>query len=416
MVFDLANRRRRLRRAQSSGLALILLLAAVRAGADTVDDIVRNTVGFRIVSKGQPVGRGVGLFLGTYEGKALLLTPAHVVPDPEQIGKPDSTNSFQIRIAGALETYAYSRSAIKLTRTPIEDALRDDYLIVELPVGEAKRGSIANLTGLHLKRPDRNGPVVMFTETPQGGWASNRGTMEKISGGEVVTFEIKTQKILETGDSGSPIVGASSAVHGIYLEGGGTVGSGVYPAKELDSALQTIGRAKANPENLYGFSLAVVPTYQYSTKTQDLGGGTTHTDTQHGVYTSFELETFRLKRDPDADSATKFGLIAGYSGGKVHGLGQIDDAEYTIKWGIVAGGVNRVKNDTGQFGLFVLSHRENGKFVHRAGVSLDVMTELSGRNHYALDGGFRIEFNKLTTHNSSAGFGLVLRYTWLRAL
>jgi len=355
--------------------------------------------------------------LGTHEGMALLLTPAHLLSDIGEIGREGSRNGLEIRVGKSLERFSYSQIRLHVKRSPLEDAVLNDYLIVEIPVGFAKRGAVANLTWEHLRRPERNQPVLIYSAKPQGGWSSNKGAMESIRGKEVASFEIKTDKVIEEGESGSPVLGEGDAVYGILVSSDGKVGRGVFPTQEVDFALQTIGWSKDNRESLHGLSLSLVPTYQYSSKVQDQGGGNTHTETQHGGYVSFELEYFGLTRPAGEQSAFKYGLIAGYSGGSGHGLGQVDGADYTLKYGLVVGSVDRVKDNTGQLGLFALSHRVGGKFVNRLGVSFEATTQLSVRSHTALDAGVRIEINDLSfSGGASMGLGLVLRYSWLRAL
>jgi len=240
------------------------------------------------------------------------------------------------------------------------------------------------------------------------------------SGKDVVSFEVKTDRAIEKGESGSPILGKENQILGILTSSDGRIGQGVYPGSELTAALSTIAWSKDNRKDFHGVSLSVAPTYQYGTATQDLGGGTTHTATDTGVYTSVEFEYFRLKRAAGEHSSPKLGLVLGYSNGRAHGIGQVDDADYSVKWGAVLGSIDRFRNDSGQIGLFMLSHKVDGEFVHRFGISGEATWQLSVRDNTAMDAGVRFEINDAggssgVTH-ASFGFGLVFRYSWLSAM
>lgn len=396
----------------------MLLLAAARANADTLEEVLRNTVRLAITSSGVELSRGVALFLGTHEGKALLLTPAHVLIDPQEIGKKSSPHTLEILLAGSVLRFGYGESALHLKTTSLENAVFNDYLVVEVPVGAEKRGPIFNLTSRHFQRPDRNQPVFIYGVKPQGGYSINPGDMEAIRGKDVVSFEIKTDKVIEQGESGSLILGREFVIHGILSSSDGKNGNGVFPGPELESALETIAWSRDNRQDYRGFSVSLVPTYQYSRATKDLGGGVTRTDTDKGAYTSVEFEYFKVERAAGHASNPKYGFIAGYSDGRAHGLGQADGADYTLKYGGIVGSIDRFSNNSGQAGLFVLSHRVNGKFVHRLGFSFEATTQLSVRSDTAFDAGLRFEINDLSLSGSrgSLGLGLVLRYSWLRAM
>lgn len=383
-------------------------------------DAVRNTVQITVLNDGSVVDRGVGLFLGSYEGKALLLSAAHVLGDLMEIGKRGSAYALEVRLSGNLLNVGYGEISTRLQKTALPDAVQLDYVIVEVPIPIEMRAAIVNLTAEHFGRPDRNQRVLIFGDKPGGGFGTNSGQLMGRSGTDVVTFQIKTAMAIEKEESGSPIVGADNQILGVLTGSDGVNGYGVYPESELKAAFSTIAWSKGNRKDYHGISVAVVPTFQYGAVTQDLGGGTSHTATDKGYYSSLEFEYFRLKRAPGQYSSPKLGLILGYSNGDAHGIGQVDNAEYTVKWGAVYGEIDRRKNDLGQLGLFILSHRVNGEFVHRLGVSLELNWQFLVHEDSAMDLGGRFEINDIggssgATH-SSFGFGLVLRYSWLRAL
>ena len=399
-----------------------MLLEATRADADTFKDAINNTVPLSVSSDGQILDRGVGLLLGTYKGKALLLAPAHVLSDLREIGKEGAPYVLEVALAdSAFLRISYSNLALYVKNSSLKDAMLNDYAIVEAPVTMDKRGVISNLTPAHFARPTKNSSVFVYGYTANGGWHSTNGELVGRSGDKVVSFEIKTGLVIEKGESGSLVIDNDNRVLGILISTDGKNARGVFPGPILEAALNTIAWSEDNRRDFQGFAVSILRNFQYSSTTEDLGGGTIHTSTDSGLYTSIDFEYFRIKKASGFSSNRKNGFVVGYSGGSAHGLGQVENADYTLKYGLVFGELDRFNDNMGQMEIFVLSHRLNGSYVHRLGLSFEAATQLSAQRETALDLGFRIELNDLgatsaRTGHASMGVGVLLRYSWLHAM
>lgn len=379
-----------------------------------VRDILQNTVRITAKNKEQVLEIGVGLFLGSYEGRAALLLPTHVLSDFREVGKKDSTYTLEVLLSGITLKFAYANCSLYLEKSSLDEAVNGDYMIVVVPIGLKNRGAIVNLTSAYFRRPHFNESVSIINDR-----GINPGVTVAMNGANVVSFEIKTDKVIDKGESGSVLISSDERVVGILSSSDGQNGTGVYPEAELLDALHTIAWSKDNRQDYRGFSISLVPTYQYSKRDHELSGGLTKTTTQDGVYTSIEIEYVTLERTRAPESDRMYGFIFGYSDGDVHGYGKVDGADYTLKYGATLGSVDRFHDDSGEFGLFILSHRVNGKFSNHLAMSLDATKLLLISGSSTLDVGLRAEINDLggfSEIHGALGIGLLIRYTWLHAI
>lgn len=391
----------------------------IRAG--TFSEIIGNTALINIELSGQVQESGVGLFLGRFDDSALLLVPAHLLVRGQELGNPQSEYVIQARINNAMLRFRYADSRHFLIDPLLTQAHDSDYAIVEVPLSFDEKAIFYSLNDNHFSKPTSNQTISIFGEAPGGGYDMNFGQLSKITRQDVITFTVKTNYAVQKGESGSVIIGNDDRVVGILIESDQSGGVGLYPEPGLREALERIKWADSNRTDVHGMSFSIVPTYQFSRQTYDLGGGLTQTDSDDDVYTSFEIKYSLLSQPGGSTSSMQYSLIGGFSPGAGHGLGQVAEADYTFKYGIFLGAMDRLNDNTGGVSLFVLSHRVDDEFEHRVGMAIDVaLTQLIKGEKSALDLGFRLEVNQLSgfsdNGNVSFGLGLIMEYSWFDIL
>ena len=86
------------------------------------------------------VSRGSGLFLGTIGGRGLLLTAAHVLWAPTQVGAPSSPHSIVLELPGATIEARFAEIEFYGSDSDIEE--------LNLQLSDIQRQVIARLLGV----------------------------------------------------------------------------------------------------------------------------------------------------------------------------------------------------------------------------------------------------------------------------
>ena len=381
-------------------------------------ELFRNTVHVQILESGNVINSGVGLYLGTYKQQAFLLLPEHVLVRSHKLRQANT--GLQLRsynLNGDALTFGFEDIYPWLIDAQFERAVSNDYMIVAINISPTYEGLIFDLTRDHFVRPQTGARLYVYGQTSISSYTDNYGIVADLRKGEVSTFTLKTEDIIQTGESGSVIM-SEDHVHGILTDADGRAGYVVYPSSDLSEVMELI--ESKTEKQATAVSLAWAPTYQLISVIEETEPGVSQNSRDSEIYQQVDMELYRLvsNRAKGETSSFKYGLLFGYSPEEGHALGYADNAEYTVKWGVLVGSVDRYTNNTGQLSLFVLSHKIGDDFKHRLGVAFEATWGVDFTTKHSFDIGFRIEINKLVISDldsaeSVFGAGLVMRYSWI---
>lgn len=389
-----------------------------QAADDFSEPLINNTVHVSVYRGDEIRARGSGIVLGMVGERATLLTAAHVIYRPGEIGRGNSEFSLRLEAASFSVEVNFSDAAIYPGRGILAEALLKDFIVVSIPVDPHTRHRILDLGDGNFA-PPREAAIAVAGRTRYGNIAINYGRIIGHDDEDTVSFDFKTEDFVERGESGSPIYTGLGVISGVLVSTTGKTSQGVYPAEVIDEAIEEIALASLEREYFVGWSLSLNPTFQIANDVTRGEDDSSITRQEQSSYTSLDLEMLGARSIKGELETPKLGLVFGVSDGEGHALGKVEDVDYTLKAGVTLGIASFSEKWSFSLGLLVLAHSVDEAFEYELATSIE-MIPLSWKvtSSTSLDVGMRFEFNELDIDalddiETSAGIGLVVKYSWL---